>query len=98
VSAKVGSFTASSSGAIAQDNPNRTQGSWDQTIGAGKEMVGGALGLEDLKQEGIKQNQAGKEMEARGQLSDLGSGVTDQYVVSSLKHLVLVLFSSVRVR
>jgi len=66
-------------------------------IGAGKEMIGGALGLEGLKQEGIKQNQAGKEMEARGQLSDLGSGVTDRYVVSNPKHLVLMLSSFMRV-
>jgi len=41
-------------------------------------MIGGALGLEGLKQEGIKQNQAGKELEAQGQLSDLGSGMTDR--------------------
>ena len=74
----MGNFTVSSSGAIAQDDPNRTQGWWDQTIGAGKEMVGSALGLEGLKQEGIKQNQAGKEMEAQGQLSDLGSGIADR--------------------
>jgi hypothetical protein len=31
-----------------------------------------------LKQEGAKQNAAGKEQEARGQLSDLGSGVADR--------------------
>jgi len=41
-------------------------------------MVGGALGFEGLKQEGIKQNQAGKEAEAKGQLSDLGSGIGDR--------------------
>ena len=56
-------------------------------------MIGGALGLEGLKQEGIKQNQAGKEMEARGQLSDLGSGITDRYVASSIKHVVVGDFS-----
>lgn len=77
-SAKLGAFTASSSGAIAQDNPQRSQGSWDQTIGSGKEFVGSALGLQGLKAEGQKQNQAGKEAEAAGQLSDLGSGITDR--------------------
>ena len=50
------------------------------------------LGLEGLKQEGIKQNQAGKEMEAQGQLSDLGSGVADRYAAFSIKHLVLLPF------
>ena len=56
-------------------------------------MIGGGLGLEGLKQEGIKQNQAGKEMEARGQLSDLASGITDRYVASSIQHLVVGDFS-----
>ncbi|KAI9665035.1 MAG: hypothetical protein M1821_006483 [Bathelium mastoideum] len=76
--AKVGPATVSSSGAVTTDNPDRTQGSWNQTVGSGKEMLGNLVGAEGLKQQGIDQNRAGKEQEAQGQLSDLGSGVTDR--------------------
>jgi uncharacterized protein YjbJ (UPF0337 family) len=44
--AKIGNFTASSSGAVTQDDPNRTEGSWNQTIGSAKEAVGGFIGSE----------------------------------------------------
>lgn len=47
-------------------------------MGSGKEFVGGALGLEGLKKEGQQQNAQGKEQEAAGQLSDLGSGISDR--------------------
>ena len=68
----------SSSGAVTTDHPDRTQGSWNQTVGSGKEMLGNLVGAEGIKQQGIDQNRAGKEQEARGQLSDLGSGVADR--------------------
>ena len=42
------------------DDPNRSEGSWNQTVGSGKEMLGNAIGAEGLKKEGIKQNQEGK--------------------------------------
>ena len=75
--ANVGGVSVSASGVAAND-PNRSAGSWNQTIGSGKEFVGGILGAEGLKQEGIKQNQEGKAQEAQGQLNDLGSGVADR--------------------
>jgi uncharacterized protein YjbJ (UPF0337 family) len=76
--ARAGPFTLSGTGAVAQDNPDRTQGSWNQTVGAAKEAVGGLLGYEGLKQAGIEQNREGKAQEASGQLNDLGSGIGDR--------------------
>lgn len=52
--ASIGGVSVSASG-VAQNDPNRQTGSWNQTIGSGKEFVGGALGLEGMKQEGQKQ-------------------------------------------
>jgi len=75
---KAGPFTASASGGIAKDDPNRTAGSWNQTVGAAKEAVGGFVGAEGLRQEGARQNQEGKGQEAQGQLSDLGKGIGDR--------------------
>ena len=37
-------FTASSSGAVTKDDPDRSAGSWNQTIGSAKEAVGGLVG------------------------------------------------------
>ena len=68
----------STSGGVSKDDPRRAQGSWDQTIGSGKEAIGNALGFEGLKKEGQQQNAQGKGMEAEGQLSDFGSGVKDR--------------------
>ncbi|KAJ4409263.1 hypothetical protein N0V91_002619 [Didymella pomorum] len=76
--AKAGPFTTTASGGIAKDDPNRSAGSWNQNVGALKESVGGFVGAEGLKQEGIRQNQEGKGQEAQGQLSDLGKGVQDR--------------------
>lgn len=45
-SAKIGGYSVSSSGGIAKDDPNRAQGSWDQTVGSAKEAVGGLIGNE----------------------------------------------------
>lgn len=44
--AKLGNLTASSSGAITKDHPDRSAGSWNQTVGSAKEFVGGATGSE----------------------------------------------------
>lgn len=76
--AKVPGFTASSAGAITKDDPDRTTGSWNQTVGSAKETVGGLIGSEDLKQTGRQQNAQGQEQEARGQLKDFGSGLSDR--------------------
>lgn len=43
---KVGNLSASSSGAVTKDDPNRTEGSWNQTVGSAKEAVGGLIGSE----------------------------------------------------
>ncbi|SLM36065.1 CsbD-like [Lasallia pustulata] len=75
---KVGPFAVSGSGGVSQDHPDRTEGSWNQTIGSAKESLGGLLGAQGLKQEGIQQNREGKGQEAHGQLSDLGGGMTDR--------------------
>lgn len=40
--------------------------------------MGSLLGSEGLKREGQEQNRAGQGQEAKGQLSDLGSGVRDR--------------------
>jgi len=76
--AKAGPFTLSSTGAVAKDNTDRTDGSWNQTVGAAKEAVGGLVGAEGLRQEGIQQNREGKGQEAAGQLNDLGKGLQDR--------------------
>ncbi|KAH8599285.1 hypothetical protein B0O99DRAFT_613467 [Bisporella sp. PMI_857] len=76
--AKIGNLTASPSGAVTKDDPNRTQGSWNQTVGAAKETVGGLIGSEDLKKQGQRQNARGKEQEAKGQLNDFGSGIANR--------------------
>jgi uncharacterized protein YjbJ (UPF0337 family) len=74
---KAGPVTASTSGATVND-PNRTEGTYNQTVGAGKEMLGNIAGSETLKQEGARQNEEGKAQEAEGQLKDLGTGVKDR--------------------
>lgn len=76
--AKAGPFSISSSGAVAKDNEDRTQGQWDQTVGSVKEAAGNLLGSEDLKQQGREQNMQGQGQEAKGQLSDLGQGISDR--------------------
>ncbi|KAH7148844.1 hypothetical protein EDB81DRAFT_759193 [Dactylonectria macrodidyma] len=69
---------AISASGIAKDDPNRTEGSWDQTIGAGKESLGGLIGNESLKNAGRQQNLEGQQKQARGQLNDFGSGIGDR--------------------
>lgn len=75
---KAGPYTLSSSGVPAKDSSDRTQGAWDQTIGSGKETLGNLIGSEDLKRQGREQNASGQAQEAKGQLSDLGSGIGDR--------------------
>lgn len=75
---KLPGATASSTGAVTRDDPDRTAGSWNQTAGSAKEFVGGALGSENLKQAGREQNRTGQEQEARGQVKDYTSGVGDR--------------------
>ena len=73
----IGGYSVSSAGVAAND-PNRKEGSWNQTLGAGKEAMGGALGMEGLRKEGIEQNQQGKGQEAAGQLNDLSTGMMNR--------------------
>ncbi|KAH7326243.1 hypothetical protein B0I35DRAFT_474914 [Stachybotrys elegans] len=73
--AKVPGATISGSGAATRDDPNRTEGNWNQTVGSAKETLGGLVGNESLKEAGRRQNLEGQEQEAKGQLSDLGSGM-----------------------
>ena len=75
---KLGPYTVTSSGGIAHDDPRRQEGSYNQTMGSAKEMVGNMLGAEGLKKEGQQQNAEGKGLEAEGQLADFGSGMKDR--------------------
>jgi uncharacterized protein YjbJ (UPF0337 family) len=75
---KAGPFTLSSTGVVAKDSHDRTAGSYNQSIGAAKEAVGGIIGNESLRQAGIQQNQQGKSQEAAGLLGDLESGLADR--------------------
>lgn len=77
--AKLGPISADPhTGAAAKDDPNRSTGSWDQTIGSAKESLGNMIGNESLRRAGVEQNAAGKEKEAEGQLKDFGQGVQDR--------------------
>jgi len=73
----IGNYSVSASG-VSKNDSDRSDGSWNQTVGSGKQFVGGLVGAEGLKQEGARQNQEGKGQEAQGQISDLGKGVTDR--------------------
>ncbi|KAK5714140.1 hypothetical protein LTR15_011048 [Elasticomyces elasticus] len=73
----IGGVSMSSSGVAAND-PDRQAGSWNQTIGSGKETLGNLIGAQGLKEEGRKQNAQGQGQEASGQLNDLGSGIADR--------------------
>jgi uncharacterized protein YjbJ (UPF0337 family) len=44
--AKVPGGAISGSGAFSKDDPNRTEGSWNQTVGSAKETLGGLIGNE----------------------------------------------------
>ncbi|KAI9848648.1 MAG: hypothetical protein M1838_000451 [Thelocarpon superellum] len=75
---KIGNVNIGPNGATSVDDSNRTDGSWNQTIGSAKEAIGGLVGADGLKAEGQRQNEAGKGQEAQGQLSDFGTGVADR--------------------
>ena len=75
---KVGSLSFTPSGGISTDDPRRSQGQYDQTMGSAKETLGNLVGAEGLKKEGAEQNTRGKGTEAEGQLSDFGSGAADR--------------------
>ena len=47
-------------------------------MGSAKETVGNLLGNENLKQQGREQNLQGQGQEAKGQLTDLGQGISDR--------------------
>ncbi|RDW81977.1 hypothetical protein BP6252_03089 [Coleophoma cylindrospora] len=74
----IAGHSISSTGAVTKNDPNRTEGSWNQTVGSAKEAVGGLIGSEDLKRAGAQQNAEGKGQEAQGQLSDFGSGIANR--------------------
>jgi len=77
--AKLGPVSADpNTGATATDDPNRSTGSWDQTVGSAKESLGNMIGNEGLRQAGVQQNAAGKEQEAKGQLKDFGEGIQNR--------------------
>ena len=75
---KLGPINVSSAGGVSTDDPRRTQGQYDQTMGSAKEALGGLVGSADLKNAGAQQNASGKGMEAEGQLADFGHGVKDR--------------------
>lgn len=76
--AKLGPVTATPAGGLAKDDPDRSAGAWNQTVGSAKEFVGNLTGAQGLKQEGIRQNREGQGQEAEGQLRDLGKGIQDR--------------------
>ncbi|KAF2858428.1 hypothetical protein K470DRAFT_259842 [Piedraia hortae CBS 480.64] len=63
---------------VAKENPDRQEGSWDQTLGSAKEAIGGLVGADGLKQQGTQQRTEGEAKQASGELSDLGAGVSDR--------------------
>ncbi|KAI1327335.1 hypothetical protein F5Y16DRAFT_198918 [Xylariaceae sp. FL0255] len=75
---KVPGFSASSSGAVTKDDPDRVSGSYNQTMGSAKETLGGLVGSESLKASGRNQNQEGQAQEAKGQVNDYVGGVQDR--------------------
>ncbi|KAI3005604.1 hypothetical protein CBS147346_4270 [Aspergillus niger] len=73
---KLGPVTADpATGAAATDHPQRSNGSWDQTVGSAKESLGNLIGNEGLRKAGQEQNAAGKQAEAEGQMRDWKEGV-----------------------
>ncbi|KAL8841511.1 MAG: hypothetical protein Q9170_000894 [Blastenia crenularia] len=75
---KLGPLNVSPSGGVSTDDPDRAEGSWNQTLGSAKESLGSFTGSTSLQKEGERQNAEGKGQEAQGQLSDFGSGVQDR--------------------
>ncbi|KAK6526237.1 hypothetical protein TWF694_004846 [Orbilia ellipsospora] len=78
--AKLGPVTATAEGGTHVDHEDRQKGSWDQTIGSGKQFVGGLIGSESLKAQGRAQYDDGVRLETSGQASDLSQGVVNRVV------------------
>jgi len=76
--AKLGPITATGEGGAHVDNKDRQEGSFDQTIGSGKQFVGGLIGSEALKAQGRDQYNQGVQREAAGQASDLVEGISNR--------------------
>ncbi|KAK6329682.1 hypothetical protein TWF696_003552 [Orbilia brochopaga] len=76
--AKLGPVTATADGAAHVDNKDRQQGAWDQTIGSGKQFIGGVVGNETLKSQGRAQYDEGVRRETSGQASDLVEGLSNR--------------------
>ncbi|KAF3933119.1 hypothetical protein ABW19_dt0201559 [Dactylella cylindrospora] len=72
--AKLGPFTATGEGGAHVDSKDRQQGAFDQTIGSGKQFVGGLVGSESLKAQGREQYNQGVQRETAGQANDLVEG------------------------
>jgi len=85
--AKLGPVTATAEGGTHVDSKDRQQGAWDQTIGSGKEFVGGLVGNESLKTQGRTQYDEGVRREASGQANDLVEGMGNR-VAGSLGALI----------
>ncbi|KAK6339547.1 hypothetical protein TWF718_008950 [Orbilia javanica] len=77
-SAKLGPITTTAEGGVHVDSEDHQQGSWNQTIGSGKQFVGGLIGNESLKAQGRAQYDEGVQQEASGQASDLVGGYADR--------------------
>ena len=91
--AKAGPFTTTASGGISKDDPNRAAGSWNQNVGALKESIGGFVGAEGLKQEGIQQNADGKGQEAEGQVKALRTQVDTVKATASVQKAQMAIAS-----
>ncbi|KAF3909762.1 hypothetical protein AA313_de0210228 [Arthrobotrys entomopaga] len=76
--AKLGPVTATAEGGAHVDHEDRQNGSWDQTIGSGKQFVGGLIGSESLKAQGRAQYDDGVRLEASGQANDLSQGMANR--------------------
>ncbi|KAK6507310.1 hypothetical protein TWF481_005752 [Arthrobotrys musiformis] len=76
--AKLGPVTATAEGGAHIDHEDRQKGNWNQTIGSGKQFIGGLIGNEPLKAQGRRQYDEGVQQETSGQASDLVDGYADR--------------------
>ncbi|KAL2107076.1 hypothetical protein VUR80DRAFT_5716 [Thermomyces stellatus] len=75
---KIGPFSVGGGGGVAQDNQQRREGRYDQTMGSVKEATGNLLGNQQMVNEGRRQNESGQGQEAKGQLKDLKEGAASR--------------------
>jgi uncharacterized protein YjbJ (UPF0337 family) len=75
--AKLGPVAVTGSG-VATDSHDRTDGSWNQTMGSAKQAIGGLVGSQSLKQAGDQQYKDGKAQEAKGRATDYAAGAADR--------------------